>query len=99
MKKLLTLGIAFVLTAAVASAQSSEKLTDHGRRKGDITRLEHRKMKNDHERLHRMEKRAHRDGKVGPRERRNLHKMRKHNRHQAYRFKHNKHKRHHARMS
>ncbi|RYY62459.1 MAG: hypothetical protein EOO05_02660 [Chitinophagaceae bacterium] len=64
---------------------------DH--RTHNLTGGERSKMRHNAAGYQRAKHRAYRDGKVTHREQRNLYKMKKHNRHDAYRFMHNDRKR------
>lgn len=101
MKKFIILGLSLVILSVAASAQqaSGENFRKHrGVRQfshNEITRPEMLQLKKDHFRYKNAQHRALRDGRVGPIERRRLHHVRKHNRHDLYRFRHNKFQRHH----
>jgi len=60
---------------------------DH--RTHSLTRGERSKMRHNAADYHRAKHKAYRDGKLSKREKRNLYRMKKHNRHDAHRYKHN----------
>jgi hypothetical protein len=98
MKKLFALGLILTLLSAAAIAQGpGDRYRRHnirqGFRSGELTRLERMELRKDQFRLESMERRARRDGRVTPYERRKLHKMRAHTRREAFRFKHNNRRR------
>lgn len=100
MKKILFLGLMLTIIAASASAQTGRKADRfrHHRemksfRQGDLNRFELKRLHNGERRITSARKRAHRDGRVTPFERRHLSKMRKDQRRDFYRFKHNKSRR------
>jgi hypothetical protein len=99
MKKILILGLSVVLFTAAASAQLGprERVQNHrvteGFKNGQITRPEKFQLQKDELRYKKERRHSRRDGFVSPRERRKLHNMRRHNRHETFRFKHNRHHR------
>ncbi|MES1220888.1 MAG: hypothetical protein ABUT20_35635 [Bacteroidota bacterium] len=101
MKKIVFFGFLLIALSTVASAQqaSGENFRrhrfSHKFNNAEITRPERLHLQADHYRYKRAEHRARRDGFVGPVERRRLHNMRKHNRHEMFRSKHNRLHRHH----
>ena len=98
MKKILALGLVLTLVSFAASAQRVE---DRGKRyrmeqrfnDRQFSRPERFKLRNDIFRYRIQQRRARRDGFVGPMERRRLMMMRKHNRREAFRFRHNRSRR------
>lgn len=94
MKKIFFLGIVFALFAATASAQKGNDVIqrhrihrgfeNHQLTRGEKFRLQRNQSIYRHER-----RRALRDGKVTPMEKRRLHKARIHNNRQTFRLKHN----------
>jgi Ni/Co efflux regulator RcnB len=96
MKKILTISLILTLVAIAATAQ--RPLQDRNKRfrmeqrfnDRALTRPERFKLRNDVMRYRIAQKRAHRDGRVGPMERRKLMMMRQHNRREAFRFRHNR---------
>ena len=98
MKKILAIGLVLTLVSFGASAQ---RITDRAKRyrteqrfnDRQLNRPERFKMRNDMMRYRIAQKRARRDGFVGPLERRRLMKMRQHNRREAFRFRHNRFRR------
>lgn len=67
--------------------QRKKQQMDH--RTHNLTGAERMKMRHHSSQYQRAKHRAYRDGKISHREQRNLRKMKKHNRHDAYRYKHN----------
>ncbi len=100
MKKILLFTLVLTLISAASFAQqaSGSSIRRHsvrqGYNKGDITRPERHELRKDAVKYRAVKHHARKDGKVTPRERKRLHKMRKHTRHDAFRFKHNRHRRH-----
>jgi len=101
MKKFITLGLSLIILSVAASAQQASgenfrrNRNTHKFSHSEITRPEMLQLQKDRFRFKRAQHRALRDGRVGPLERRRLHNIRKHNRHDLYRFRHNKFRRHH----
>lgn len=98
MKKLLAVGfMLMILTVAVSAQGIRERVQKHrvreGFRSGQITRPERFELRKDQFRYRTMERRAHRDGRVTPMERRRLHKMKAENRRDQFRFRHNRQRR------
>ncbi len=95
MKKILSLALILTLFAAAASAQQTEGHRFRHQRelrsshRDQLNHLELRRLHHDELRYKIARRRAHRDGIVTPFERRRLHKMRRHERHELYRFRHN----------
>lgn len=97
MKKILFLG--FILTL-ILSVSAQAQIADGGRtrhqrevrayRHGELNRTERRRLHHDEFRINAARRRAHHDGRVSPYERRRLNKMKRHHRHEAYRFRHNR---------
>ena len=97
MKKILILSLSLVLLSAAGSAQqddAGDRFRRHrftnGFHNGQITRPERHQLRKDHFRYKMTQHRGRKAGFVGPIERRRLHKMRRHNRHEMFRFKHNR---------
>ena len=94
MKKLFVLAVILTLLAASASAQ---RAADRIRRQriersfdnGQLTRPERFRLRKDETRLRVEKRRALRDGRLTPHERRRLNKMRRHERREMFRLKHN----------
>lgn len=96
MKKFIILGLILLVLSAAASAQIAsgdnfrrhrvERNFDHRQ----LTRPERFQLRRDHLRYERTRRHALRDGRIGPLERRRLHHIRRHNRHEVYRFRHNR---------
>lgn len=61
-----------------------------GRRNGDLTRREARKLRREQRHIQRMERRAQRDGQVGPREKRKLDRAQDRASRNIFRKKHNR---------
>jgi len=102
MKKIFILALSLVFISAAASAQKDDlgdryrrHRMEQGFRDGQLTRPERHQFHRDQFRYRIAQHRARRDGRVGPIERRRLHKMRMHNRRELYRFRHNRFHRHH----
>ena len=99
MKKIFFVGLILTLFAVAASAQQTNRHRFRHQRemqsfhRGELNRFELRRLHHDQQRNKIARRRAHRDGIVTPFERRRLHKMRKHQRHELYRFKHNNRRR------
>lgn len=99
MKKILFLGLILILFAAAASAQVTDRnryrhqREIQSRHRGELNRPELRRLHQDRVRYKIARRKAHRDGIVTPFERRRLHNIRKHNRHELYRFRHNNYRR------
>lgn len=97
MKKILFLGLILTLFAAAASAQQTTRGRFHHQRdmqsshRGGLDRFEARHLRHDQFRYRIARRRAHRDGIVTPFERRRLNKMKRHERHEMYRFRHTHH--------
>ena len=95
MKKILTLGLALVLISAAASAQRGpgDRIRRHqvtqGFNNGQITRPERFQLRKDAFRYQMLNRKVHRDGVVTPLEHRRLHQVRRHERHDMFRFRHN----------
>jgi len=62
-------------------------------RASQLTRGEKARMNHNSASFARAKHRAGSDGKFSSKEKKRLHKMKKHNRHDAFRYKHNDHKR------
>ncbi|HKB44860.1 MAG TPA: hypothetical protein VKC90_10740 [Chitinophagaceae bacterium] len=97
MKKILVLSLSLVLLSVAASAQQDNvgnrtrrHRVERGFNNEQITGPERHQLRRDHFRYKIAQHRARRDGFVGPIERRRLHKMRNHNRHEMFRYKHNR---------
>ena len=97
MKKILILSLSLVLLSVAASAQRDDvgdrfrkHRVEHGFSNGQLTRPERHQLHRDHLRYKVARHRASRDGFVGPIERKRLHKIRRHNRHELFRFRHNR---------
>ena len=94
MKKLFVLGVILTLLTASASAQRpgdhiQRQRIERGFDNGQLTRPEKFRLHTDRARIKVERRRAFRDGRVNPSERRRLNKMRKHNRREMFRLKHN----------
>lgn len=97
MKKILVLSLSLVLLSVAASAQQDnvgDRFRRHRVERGfnneQTTRPERHQLRRDHFRYKIAQHRARRDSFVGPIERRRLHKMRNHNRHEMFRYRHNR---------
>ena len=95
MKKIITLGLVFVLISAVASAQKEpgnnirRHRVERDFRHDRINRPERFELRKNEFRYNMAQRNARRDGFVGPMERRRLYKMRRHDRREVYQFRHN----------
>jgi hypothetical protein len=98
MKKLFVLGVILTLLAASATAQRGGDRTryqriERGFDNGQLTRPEKFRLQRNETRLRVEKRRALRDGRVTPRERRRLNKIQRHERRQIFRLKHNSRRR------
>ena len=97
MKKLVLLGFAFTLLIASASAQSirgdRNSKSHNGFNDRRVTPGEKFRMKKNDVRYHRTERKFKRDGRLSRMEKRKLYKMKRNDRHDAFRYKHNRHRR------
>jgi hypothetical protein len=99
MKKIFFLGLILTFFSVAVSAQITEGQRFHHQRemrsshRGELNRYELRRLHQDEFRYKMSRRRAHRDGIITPFERRRLNKMRRHERHELYRFRHNNHRR------
>jgi len=95
MKKITLLSLILILFSVAASAQqgSVNRFRKHrvtqGFNNGQITRPERVHLRNDVIRLRMVQRNAKRDGVITPIEKRRIHKMKRHTRHDAFRFRHN----------
>lgn len=94
MKKLMLVGLMMGVFAFAADAQRGvryHKRADVNRShaQGQLTRYEKMKLHQNDRQYHRAKRQALRDGRISPRERYTLHKMRQHDRRETFRFKHN----------
>lgn len=94
MKKLFVLGVVFTLLAVSASAQTSrDRIARHrierGFDHGQLTRHEKFRLQKNEFRYKSERRRALRDGKVTPMERRRLQSMKRQNSRDIFRMKHN----------
>lgn len=100
MKRILMFGLVLALFTTAASAQqaSGERSRHHriteGYRSGELTRGEMRRLHHEKKFYKHEKRRAYRDGRISPRERRHLAKMKRHDSRNVYRYKHNHHRRH-----
>jgi hypothetical protein len=98
MKKIFVLAMVLTLLAAAASAQGPGDRTrrqrvEQGFNNGQLTRPERFRLQKDRIEYKVERRRAARDGRITPMERRRLSQMRRHDRHEAFRFKHNRRRR------
>ena len=100
MKKILFFGLILTLVFSVsASAQIADgRHFRHHRemqsfRHGELNRYELKRLHQNEFRYRMARRRAYRDDLVTPFERRRLHQMRRHDRHESYRFRHNRFRR------
>ena len=94
MKKLFVLGAFLTFVIISASAQGPRDRVNHQRiergfDRGQLSRPEKFRLNRNEARFKHERRRAARDGRITPSERRRLHHMRRHNRHETFRFKHN----------
>lgn len=101
MKKILSLTVAFTLIAAASFAQqasSGDNIRRHSARqeykKGEANKFDKSDSRKDAAKFKAGKHRSWKDGKITHKERKKLHKMKKHNRHHGYAAKHNHHRRH-----
>ena len=99
MKKILILGLCVVLLTTVAGAQARpgdrfrHQRIREGFRDGQINRAERFRLHRNEARFRIARKHARRDGVVSPMERRRMLKMKRHQRHEIFRYKHNNRRR------
>lgn len=90
MKKLVSLGFLVLFLTAVAGAQQTIR---YRHQPNEITRFERAQFRKDATRYRSAERHARRDGRISPRERARLHKMKARTRCDAHRYRHNGRKR------
>lgn len=93
MKKIFFLGLVFALFTTASFAQQG-RLADHQRIRqgfatGQLSRGEKFKLQKNNHRYHQAKRKAFRDGRVSPMEKRKLHTMKRHDRRETFRFRHN----------
>lgn len=98
MKRILLLSFVLTLFVASASAQDrGDRIRRHRIERSfdnrQLTRPEKFRLQKDRFRYKAEKRRAVRDGRVSPLERRKLSKMRRHDRREMFRLKHNRRKR------
>ena len=103
MKKIVAIGLVLTLVSVAASAQRipergkrfrmEQRFDDRRFNDRQLIRPERLRLRNDMLRYRITQQRAHRDGFVGPMERRRLMMMRQHNRRELFRFRHNRFRR------
>ena len=98
MKKLFAVVLIMISVISIAAAQRpvdrlQRNSISRAVRSGQITRTELLDLRKDQLRYQAMQRRALRDGIVTPYERRKLHRMKRQNRKEAFRYKHNRHRR------
>lgn len=98
MKKILFLGLALALFTFGASAQKgNDRFRDHsihqGFKKGKLTQAEKFKLHRNDIRYKKAERKFKRDGYLNRSEKRQLMKMKQHDRRETFRYKHNRHRR------
>ena len=94
MKKIFVLGVIMTLFVGAASAQRisdpiHRQRVENSFNTGQLTRPEVRRLHNDRVRYKDERRRAFRDGRLNPMEKRRLQHMRHHDRRDLYRFRHN----------
>jgi hypothetical protein len=96
MKKIMALALILTLVSIAATAQNNprERFRHYRMEQrwgdGQLNRPERLKLRQDMLRYRIAHKRAMRDGRIGPMERRKLMLMRQHNRRELFYFRHNK---------
>jgi hypothetical protein len=83
----------FIAFAADAQSCQRERMRD-GWRSGELTPREYKQLSMEQRKIHRTKMRMLRDGRLDPRERHKLHKMKKHNSRHIWREKHDWERRH-----
>ena len=99
MKRIFALSMLMLVLVAAASAQGpGDKFrrhsVRHGVRGGELTRVEALQLRKNNMRVNGLERRAHRDGRITPYERKKIYHAKKHNRRETFRYKHNRRHRH-----
>lgn len=94
MKKLMLVGLMMGVFAFAADAQRGVRYhkraeVNRAHAQGRLTQYEKMKLHQNDRQYHRAKRQALRDGRISPRERYTLHKMRQHDRRETFRFKHN----------
>jgi hypothetical protein len=98
MKKILILGVVFALFTVAASAQSGHNRIQrhriqHGFESGQLTRGEKFRLQKDRVRYNHAKRKALRDGRLTPMEKRRLYAMKRHDSRRTFYMKHNARKR------
>ncbi len=99
MKKFLIFSLILLLFSVAAPAQrgSGDRFRRHpmtnGFNNGQLSRPERFQLRKDQFRYKIAQRRARRDGNITPFERRRLHRMKRHERIELYRFRHNSRRR------
>ena len=98
MKKIFVLAMLLTILAAAASAQGPgdrirRQRIERGFNNGQLTRPEKFRLQRDRIQYKAERRRAGRDGRITPVERRRLSQIRRHDRREAFRFKHNRRRR------
>jgi hypothetical protein len=99
MKKIMTFIIICTLIAATSSAQQRtgdrfrKFRIEQGFRQGSINRPERMRLHRDEMRVRLEERRAGRDGRIGPMERRRIQQMKKRERRDMFRYRRNNRRR------
>jgi hypothetical protein len=94
MKKIFILGVVFALFASAASAQSGHDAIERQRIRGgfetgQLTRGERSRLNREQAHYRHEKRRAGRDGRISPMEKRRLHHMRRHESRRTFYMKHN----------
>ena len=94
MKKLMLVGLLIGVFAFSADAQRGVRHhkraeVNRAHAQGNLTRFEKMKLHQNDRQYHRAKRQFLRDGRISPRERYTLHKMRQHDRRETFRFKNN----------
>ena len=98
MKKILVLSAVLALFTVAASAQSGRNVRQHHRidrgfDNGELTRAERARLERNHALYQQERRRALRDGRITPAERRRLEAIKRQNSREIYSYKHNSRKR------
>lgn len=94
MKKILILGVVFALFTTAASAQHRSNAVqrhriENGFQSGQLTRGEKFSLKKDNVRYNKAKRKALRDGRLTPMERRRLNALKRHDNRKTFAMKHN----------
>lgn len=95
MKRIFAFAIAFTLFTVAASAQKNDagfrdRQERRGVETGQLTRGEKFKLRQGDRKFDRTKRHFQRDGKMSRREQHKLHNMKRHHRHESFRYRHNR---------